>query len=179
MAGQSARSGDVGTAQRSSGQSGQTGMQRRSSSPAALDLASELDRLWRAPFSLLLNPFERLNQLTDVPAPAFLPKIDVLQRDNQLIVRADLPGVDRTDVQVTIEENALVISGERREEREEHEGDVQRIERLYGMFERRIPLPFTPDPSQVTAKLDRGVLEISLPLPAAQEEDRSRNVEVH
>ncbi len=105
------------------------------------------------------------------------PQIDVQQRNDSVIVRADLPGIDRENVQVEVEGDALIISGQRREEREEG-GDEQGyhlLERSYGSFYRSVPLPQGVDPDRIEAAMRDGVLTVTLPLA---ENARPRRIEI-
>lgn len=105
------------------------------------------------------------------------PRIDVQQRDHAVIVRADLPGVRKEDVQLEVEGDTLVISGERREEREEggDDQDYRLVERSYGNFYRAVPLPQGTNPDAIEAKMRDGVLTITLPLA---EEARPRRIAI-
>jgi len=105
------------------------------------------------------------------------PQIEVCERDNQLLVCADLPGLKKEDITVEFTGDALTIQGERRQEHEEtHEGH-HTSERSYGTFYRSIPLPAGVNPENAEATFQDGVLKISMPLPqrAAQ---RSRRIEI-
>lgn len=102
---------------------------------------------------------------------AFTPRIDVTENDEQVKVSAELPGMDRNDIEVRLSHNVLTISGEKRQEHhEEHEGYTY-AERSYGSFRRSVTLPAYVDTEQVDATFDRGVLSITLPKTA---EARSR-----
>jgi HSP20 family protein len=107
---------------------------------------------------------------------AWSPQIEVFERDNQLIVRADLPGVDRGDVQVEVRDDAVVIQGERREEHEEQRGNYYVSELVRGRFYREIPLPEGVDTNNATAVFRDGVLEVVI--PETQQESRRRQLEV-
>jgi len=97
------------------------------------------------------------------------PDIEVLQRQNGVVVRADLPGLDAKDISVYVDDGALVITGEReREEREEREGYV-RSEVRYGTFFRTIPLPRGADEDKVAATFKNGVLEVTVPIAEQQQ----------
>jgi HSP20 family protein len=125
------------------------------------------------PFGMLRRLFEDLDRTTAQP---FSPTVEVTHRDGKLFVNADLPGMSAEDVQLSIEDDALIIAGERRSEHEERDGDVLRTERSYGSFQRVIPLPPGVDASAVDARFENGVLEVSLPLPAKKE--RGRQIEI-
>jgi HSP20 family protein len=105
------------------------------------------------------------------------PEIEVLHRNNELIVRADLPGLSRDDVKVDVTDDGITIQGERkREHEEEHEG-VYRSERSYGSFCRMIPLPEGAMADQAKATFKDGVLEIVMPAPPEQVR-RGRRLEI-
>jgi HSP20 family protein len=108
---------------------------------------------------------------------AWVPKIDVTQRGNDLIVRADLPGIKPDDVVVEISDDAITISGERQQEHEEDRGSVYRFERTYGSFFRTIPLPEGAIADQAKATFKDGVLEITVPAPPEQV-SRGRRLEI-
>ena len=96
---------------------------------------------------------------------AWLPDVEMLQRNNELVIRADLPGLTKEDVKVEITENAVTIQGERRREHEEEKGGVYRSERSYGSFSRVIALPEGAITDQAKASFKDGVLEITMPAP--------------
>lgn len=93
------------------------------------------------------------------------PQVEVLERNGKLIVRADLPGVKQEDLHVRLEDELLVLSGERRSDRTEEREGFWRSERSYGRFERAVALPPGVDPSACDARFEDGVLEIQLTLP--------------
>lgn len=98
----------------------------------------------------------------------WMPPVEISQRDNQLVVCADLPGVRKEDVQIEIMHNKLVIEGERREENVQITPQgYRRSERSYGRFYRMIPLPEGVDPDAAHASMRDGVLEIKIPVPEA------------
>ena len=105
------------------------------------------------------------------------PQIEMHERDNQLIVCVDLPGLKKDDIQLEINDDALVIQGERRQEFEDTQQGHRRSERSYGSFYRTVPLPEGTDTEQAKASFQDGVLKIELPLPK-QEQPRSRRIEV-
>jgi len=95
----------------------------------------------------------------------WLPSVDVSQRNNELVVCADLPGIRKEDVSVEIRNDQLTIEGERREESEQSVQGYHRAERSYGHFYRMIPLPEGVDAEHAQATMHDGVLEIKVPLP--------------
>lgn len=96
----------------------------------------------------------------------WFPEVEVLRRKNQLLIRADLPGLTKDDVQVHVSEDTLTIQGERKWEQEEAEEGIFRSERRYGSFYRTLPLPAGAAGDQAKASFKNGVLEIMVPLPA-------------
>ena len=104
----------------------------------------------------------------DVPqgtASLWTPAVEVLERGDKLLVRAELPGVSKDDVSVDITDDVLTIEGERRQESEDRGEGFYRSERSYGHFVRSIPLPEGVDSEKADAKFKDGVLEITLPAP--------------
>jgi HSP20 family protein len=100
------------------------------------------------------------------------PQIETFEREGQLVVRADLPGLTKDDVRVEVTENALTIQGERRQEREEERGGYYRSECSYGKFYRSIPLPEGVNAEQAKASFRDGVLEITVPAPQLAQQRR-------
>src|SRR5262249_15253162 len=105
------------------------------------------------------------------------PDIEVFHRNNELVVRADLPGMTRDDIKVDVTENRITLQGERKREHEDEKGGVYRSERSYGSFYREIPLPEGTITDQAKAKFKDGVLEITLPAPPEQVR-RGRRLEI-
>jgi HSP20 family protein len=105
------------------------------------------------------------------------PRVDITQRNNELVVRADLPGMSKDDVKVDVTDEAITIQGERRREHEEEHGGVYRSERSYGSFYRAIPLPEGAITDQAKASFKDGVLEITMPAPPEQV-TRGRRLEI-
>jgi HSP20 family protein len=88
-----------------------------------------------------------------------------MQKNGMLIVKADLPGLTKEDVRVSLDDGDLLLEGERRQESKAEEKDFIRSECTYGSFYRRVPLPEGVDASTITAKVTDGVLEVSVPMP--------------
>jgi HSP20 family protein len=134
-----------------------------------------------SPFALFRRMTEDMDRLTHGGASPFAfggrfaPQIEVAERDGKLLVRADLPGCSPEDFRVDVEENSLILSGERRSEHEQTRGGVHRSERTYGSFRRVIPLPPGANVDAAEANFQNGVLEISIPLP---EQTKARRLEV-
>jgi HSP20 family protein len=108
-------------------------------------------------------------------AEGWAPDIDVYQKSDQLIIKADLPGLAQEDVSVNIADRVVTIQGERRTEREEERDGFYRSERSHGCFCREIPLPEGAITDQAKATFRNGVLEITMPSPPAM---RGRRLEI-
>ena len=142
--------GSSGTANRSTVQGGQQGLTRGGQGGA----------LQRAAFGGLWSP-----------------QVEIFERGNNLVVRADLPGLSRENVDVELDDDALIIRGERQSDVEDEDEGFYRSERSYGSFYRAIPLPEGIDASACNATFRDGVLEVTLPKPA-QQPSRSRRIDV-
>jgi HSP20 family protein len=105
------------------------------------------------------------------------PPMEVFQRGNDMVVRADLPGISPDDVQIDVEDGVLTISGERRNTNEDRQEGFYRSERSYGAFARSIALPEGVDEDQVNARYEHGVLEVTVPMPQ-QQRQRGRRVQI-
>jgi len=152
------------------------------------------DPYWSSSDFLEANPFSLMRRFADHMDRAFgggawadfgreragmwSPAIEVSERDNKLMVRADLPGLKKEDVKVEAVDNALVIQGERRHEEEEHNGGYHRSERRYGSFYRSIPLPEGAQTEQARAEFRDGVLEVSVPVAETQKRCREVPIEI-
>ena len=106
----------------------------------------------------------------------WVPEIEVLRKNGNFIVRADLPGMNKENVKVEITEKVLTLSGERKEEKEEEREGFYRSERSYGTFYRQIPLPEGAKTNTATAEFKDGVLEIVMQAP--QQEPQTRELEI-
>jgi HSP20 family protein len=141
---------------------------------------------------LSMSPFELMRRFTDELDRAFeglglmrgageieawTPSVEIFERDNNLVVRAELPGTNADDVRVELTDDGLVIEGERRREREERLEGGYRSEIEYGRFYRLIPLPEGVDIDQAKAQINNGVLEVAIPMAEARRQRRSIPVE--
>jgi len=142
------------------------------------------------PFSLLGRLAEQMTSVFDevsgtdrsqgrgLSAPlGWSPSIDAFQRGNELVVRADLPGLRPEDINVDVSDDAITLSGERQDEQRDERNGVYRYERSYGSFYRTIPLPEGTIADQAKANFKNGVLEITIPAPPEQV-SRGRRLEI-
>jgi HSP20 family protein len=120
-------------------------------------LRNEVDRLFDD-FPARWSPLHFSRMASALPMPA----VDVTETDKAYKLSVEVPGMAASDIQVEIDENMIVISGEKREEREEQEKDFAYSERSYGAFERRLELPPGSDPQNIKAKMRNGVLQLTL-----------------
>jgi len=107
--------------------------------------------------------------LTSGGMRSWAPQLEAFRRGDKLVVRADLPGLRKEDVNVEVEDGVLTISGHREEEEIEDRDDFYRSERSYGEFFRALPLPENVTGESCEATFKDGVLEVTLPLPKQQE----------
>jgi len=106
----------------------------------------------------------------------WMPAVDIYQSDaNEVVLKAELPGLEREDIDVKVENNTLTIKGERRQDVEVKKEHFHRVERSYGAFSRSFSLPNTIDSGKVRAEYRDGVLTVSLPL---REESKPRQIQV-
>jgi len=106
-----------------------------------------------------LSPFREFGESFG----AFNPSIDVSENENEITIAAELPGLSEDDIEVSLAHNMLTISGEKKEETEDKGKNYYRMERTYGSFQRRIPLPSEIEEDKIEANFKKGVLTITLP----------------
>jgi HSP20 family protein len=130
-----------------------------------------------SPFSLMERLMGDMGRLFEGFGPrgetissrvAWMPQMDVIEREGKLIVHADLPGVRQEDVKVQVDDDVLTIAGERSHEHEHEAGGVYQCERSYGTFQRSLVVPEGVDADGIQASFVNGVLEIAIPLPKEQ-----------
>jgi HSP20 family protein len=130
-------------------------------------LQTEMNRLFNAAF----DPTATGNGGTR----RWTPAMDLLETDDQFVLRADLPGMTESDVNIELEDNVLTVSGERKHEHEEKREGFFRVERAFGSFSRALTLPKGVDPEAVSAGFENGVLEVRIPKP---EERKPRKITI-
>jgi HSP20 family protein len=102
----------------------------------------------------------------------WVPAMDLVETDDQLVLKADLPGLDKDDVAIEIKDGTLTVAGERKSETEERAEGYYRVERAQGSFSRSLTLPRGVDPDAVEAEFDNGVLEVRIPKPEERKPHR-------
>ena len=124
------------------------------------------------PFDQLTNLRDEINRLFDLPYGetgreseffGWAPPMDLYEDNNNLVVKAEVPGLKKEEIDITLHEGSLVISGERKTESQEGDGDASRSERYFGRFQRALELPKPVDPNKVTATYKDGILTVTLP----------------
>ena len=109
--------------------------------------------------------FDDLPRWSDAPTTtsAWAPNVDIFENEGELLVKAELPGVDPKDVELNVENNVLTISGERKLEFEDKKENYHRVERAYGSFSRSFSLPRLIDEDKIAADYKDGVLTVHVP----------------
>jgi HSP20 family protein len=142
-----------------------------------------------APWESSLSPWSFMRRFTDEMDRFFhegreggetamwSPSIDVRENDNNLVVSADLPGLNKDDVKVEVSDEGLSIRGERKREHEEKREGYYRSERTYGSFYRVVPLPEGANVEQARANFKDGVLEVTVPIPQGARKRREIPIE--
>ena len=121
-------------------------------------IQSEMNRLFNTFFETPTAP-------VNGAARRWIPAMDLVESDGDLVLRADLPGLGEEDVNIELEDNVLTISGERKAEHEERKEGHYRVERSSGAFRQSLTLPDGVDPEGIKASFDKGVLEVRIPKP--------------
>ena len=134
------------------------------------------------PFRDLATLHDRFNQVLSAAGDSvedhhgdWAPPVDIVEQDDALIIRAELPGLKTEDIDIRVENGKLVLRGERKQDRQTDDTKVYRLERVYGTFTRRFALPTSVDSSKISAAYKNGVLEVTLP---KADEAKERKVEI-
>jgi HSP20 family protein len=123
--------------------------------PAISSLQNEMNRM-------IDHFFRGVESDYGMESGAWMPPVDLVENNEKITVKAEIPGVDPKEINISIQDNTLIIKGEKKEEKEEKGKNYYRMERRYGSFARSINLPASVDTGKVTAEYKNGVLEISL-----------------
>lgn len=106
---------------------------------------------------------------------AFAPTVDIREEDDRILLSADLPGVNKDDIDVSVEGSQLTIRAERKFEDDQNRDKYHRVERFYGVYQRSFTLPETADTENMAARYDNGVLEVTVPKRA---ESKRKSVKI-
>lgn len=129
------------------------------------------------PFRDLATLRERMNRLfeeaytsrgeeKDMVASTWNPSVDIYEKENELVLKAELPGIDENDIEIKIEDNTITLKGDRKFEKETKEENYHRIERSYGSFYRSFTLPRNIDQDKIRAESENGILKVTMPKKA-------------
>ena len=137
--------------------------------PTALfDLRNDMNRVF--------DTFRSNGPTSEAPSLAkWRPAVDIAENDNEYIINADLPGINREDLGVTVDDGRLTLRGERRQVSEENNESVHRVERVYGTFTRTFDLPGAVNADRIEATYRDGVLKVTVP---KAEEAKPKQIEV-
>jgi HSP20 family protein len=138
------------------------------------------------PFREMVTLREKMNRLfedavtgqredKDLVSSTWSPAVDIYETEHEIVLTAELPGIEDKDIAVKLEDNSLTLKGERQFEKETKEENYHRIERSYGSFYRSFTIPHYVDQEKIKAEHEHGVLKISLP---KKQESKSRAVKV-
>ena len=118
------------------------------------NLRHEINRLFELPFGESARESEFFG---------WAPAVDLFEDKDNVVVRAELPGMKKEDIEISLHQGSVIISGERKEESESGDGETSRSERFFGRFQRALELPKPVDANKVTATYKDGVLTVKLP----------------
>jgi len=128
----------------------------------------DIDRLWDSFFEGGLR--RRAEEEGE-----WLPALDLAETDNEIVVKAEVPGMDPKDIDISLSDGMLTIKGEKKQEREEKESDYHLVERSYGAFSRSVQLPKEVQREKISAAYKNGVLNITLP---KSEEAKKKEIKI-
>lgn len=132
-------------------------------------------------FSVLQREIDRMFERVrsgandDGTVRTWAPSVDIIEKETDYSIKIELPGVDKKDVKITVQDDVLIIKGEKKMEAEKKGENYHRVERCYGAFQRSFSLPTTVAADKIDASYDNGVLTISLP---KAEEAKPKEIEV-
>ncbi len=135
------------------------------------DMRAEMDRLWETVLGKPWFPFRPTGG-------QHFPALDVFEKDDHLHIKAELPGMTDKDVEISVTNDLLTISGEKKEEKETKEDNYYRSERTDGKFTRQVALPAGADTDQAKAKFQDGVLEIDIPIAVIEPPETKKQIEI-
>lgn len=138
------------------------------------DPVRELDSL-QSDMNRLFDSFFQGRTGNGVTGRRWIPAMDLVETADHLVLRADLPGMTEDDVDIEIKDGVLTVTGERKGEHEERSEGFYRVERAFGSFSRSLNLPDGVDAGAVSARFDKGVLEVKIPKP---EESKPQRVQI-
>jgi len=138
------------------------------------EMEREVDQLFAEPFFTWPRLLTRFPRFTPMLPALFTPMVDLYEKEGYLVVKAELPGMKKEEIEVELEEGDLVIKGEHKAEEEVKEEAFHRMERTYGKFYRRIPLPAEVQPEAIKASYIDGILEVRIPAPKMEKPETKK-----
>ncbi len=149
-------------------------VQREEARPVSpfAEMEQSFENFFRNPFAMMTHPMMQsfMPKLTDMT-----PTVDIFEEGKEVVVKAEIPGVEKNDIDVSITENSLTISGEKKQEQKVEKKDYHRVERSYGSFSRSFRLPENVNGSKAKASFKDGVLEVRLP---KTKETKQKKIEI-
>ncbi len=112
----------------------------------------------------------------DISLRSWNPKVDIYEKDDKFVINAELPGMNKKDIEIDLKDRVLTIKGERSHENEIKEDDYYHNERSYGKFQRAFTLPANLDPEKIKADFKDGILKIEIQKP---EDEKPRQITIH
>jgi len=134
-----------------------------------LNIQREINRMFDSVFR------GEMQESTDLLTSTWSPSVDITENDNSYTVKVELPGVNKDDVKITMQENVLTIRGEKKQEKESKESNFHRTERSYGAFQRSFSLPSAVKSEKIEASYKDGILTVALP---KSEASKPKQIEV-
>jgi HSP20 family protein len=123
-----------------------------------VSIQDEMNRLFDDFFGRVPSRFD-----TELSRSEWIPSVDISETKDEIVVRAEVPGMKKDDIKITLQDNVLMLTGERKQEKEEKETNYYRMERAYGSFVRSFNLPTVVQADKIKASYKDGILNIALP----------------
>jgi HSP20 family protein len=138
----------------------------------------EMARLWSQSWPFGSWPLTRRAMPMTASATMWSPKVDVFEKNGDLVVKAELPGAKKEDIEVSLDDGMLMIKGEKKTESEVKEESYYRMEQSYGSFYRHLTLPFETTADKVTATYTGGILEVHIPKPTTEAKPAPKSITI-
>ena len=139
--------------------SGNTTRRKEGTEYPIMRLHEEIDRM----FDTFFQDFPSMPGLLQGKERGFMPRVNVIEKEKEIRIEAELPGIEEKDLEINIDNGMLTISGEKKSEKEDRKDNYYMMERSYGAFRRQLPLPAETDRDHVKAEFKNGVLSITVP----------------
>jgi HSP20 family protein len=153
-------------------------LRRRDAVEAFESLQDAMSRFWSQSWPFGSWPLARRAMPMPEGTALWVPKIDVFEKNGDLVVKAELPGAKKEDIEVTLDDGSLVIRGEKKSESDVTDEHYYRTEQSYGTFYRRLALPFETTADQIQATYTGGVLEVHIPTPIVEAKPEPKSITI-